>query len=189
VTILIRDFNLLISTPRMHENDGCSEIWYLLNEIGDHEPSVEKSDITGLIVAKTILDPFRVIKEFRRLLKERPEEFMYALRVVPIEAVVPTRLEEVRKAGLELSMRIKESETFRVTVEKRHTSLSSTEIVEAIADGINQRVDLHKPDKIVLVEVLGSLTGVSVIEPEDVLSVAKEKMRLDLCDQESSVLD
>jgi tRNA acetyltransferase TAN1 len=172
---MIRDFNLLISTPRMHENDGCSEIWFLLSEIGDREPSVEKSGINGLIVAKTTLDPFRVIKEFRRLLRERPEEFRYALRIVPIEAVVPTRLGEVRKASLELSMRIKEDETFRVTVEKRHTSLSSTEIVEAIADGINRKVDLLRPDRIVLVEVLGGLTGVSVIEPENILSVVKEK--------------
>jgi tRNA acetyltransferase TAN1 len=175
IIMVLRDFNLLISTPRMRENDACSEMWFLLGEIGDREPVVEKSGINGLIVAKTALDPFRVIKDFRRLLRERPEEFRYALRVVPIEVVVPTRLEEVKKAGLELSMRIKEDETFRVTVEKRHTSLSSTEIVEAIADGINQKVDLHKPDKIVLVEVLGGLTGVSVIGPEDILSVVKEK--------------
>ena len=171
----IRDFNLLVSTPRMCENEACSEIWFLLGEIGDLEPVVERSDVIGLVIAKTTLDPFKVIQEFRRLLKEKPEEFRYTLRVVPIEVVVATRLEVIRKASLELSKRIREDETFRVTVEKRHTNLSSKEIVEAVAEGINQKVNLHKPDRIVLIEILGGLTGVSIIKPEDILSVTKEK--------------
>jgi len=173
--MVISDFNLLVSTPRMRENDACSEIWFLLSEIGDREPVVERSDIIGLIAAKTSLDPFKVIQEFRRLLKEQPEEFRYTLRVVPIEAVVPTWLELIKKVSLELSLCIREDETFRVTVEKRHTTLSSTEIIEAVAEGINRKVNLLKPDRIVLIEVLGGLTGVSVIKPEDVLSVVKEK--------------
>jgi tRNA acetyltransferase TAN1 len=172
--MVIRDFNLLISTSRMRENDACSEIWFLLGEIGDREPIVEKSDVTGLIVAKTTLDPFKVIQEFRRLLKERPEEFRYTLRVVPIETIVATNLDNIRKAGLGFSMRIKENESFRVTVAKRHTNLSSKDIITAVAEGINRKVNLDKPDKIVLIEVLGGLTGISVVEPEDILSVVKE---------------
>ena len=172
---MFSDFNILVSTPRMRENDACSEIWFLLGEIGDREPIVERSDITGLLVAKTTLDPFNVIQEFRRLLREHPEEFRYTFRVVPVEAVVPTKLEQIRKVSLDLSARIGEDETFRVTVEKRHTTLSSKEIVEAVAVGINHKVDLLYPDRIVLIEVLGGLTGVSVIKPEDVLSVVKEK--------------
>jgi len=171
----IRDFNLLVSTPRMHENEACSEIWFLLGEIGDCEPVVERSDVVGLIVAKTTLDPFKVIQEFRRLINEKPEEFRYTLRVVPIEVIVATRLEVIRKASLELSKRIREDETFRVTVEKRHTNLSSKKIVEVVAEEINQKVNLNKPDRIVLIEILGGLTGVSIIKPKDILSVTKEK--------------
>jgi len=173
--MVISDFNLLVSTPRMRENDACSEIWFLLSEIGDREPVVERSGVTGLIVAKTTFDLFKAISEFRRLLRERPEEFRYTFRVVPIEVVVPTRLELIRKVSLELSARIREDETFRVTIEKRHTTLSSTEIIEAVAEGINRKVNLLKPDRIVLIEILGGVTGVSVIKPEDVLSVVKEK--------------
>ncbi|MBS7614421.1 THUMP domain-containing protein [Candidatus Bathyarchaeota archaeon] len=172
---MIRDFNLLVSCPRMRESDACTEIWFLLGKIGDRELVVEKSEVSGLLVAKTKLEPFKAIAELRRLLKERPQEFRYILRVAPIEVVVPTRLEIIKKASLELSARIGESETFRVTVEKRHTSLSSKEVIEAVAEGIDRKVDLHRPDRIVLVEIVGGLTGVSVIKPDDVLSVAKEK--------------
>jgi tRNA acetyltransferase TAN1 len=176
----ISDFNLLISTPRMGENDACSEIWFLLNEIGDHEPVTEKIGITGLVVAKTMLNPLTVVKELRKMLKNQPEEFRYTLRVVPVEVVVSTKLGDIKKASLDLSAHIGEDETFRVTVKKRHTTLSSKEIVKAVAEGIDRKVDLLKPNKILLIEVLGGLTGVSVIKPNDILSVVKEKNQLSL---------
>jgi tRNA acetyltransferase TAN1 len=133
-----------------------------------------------LVVAKTMLNPLTVVKELRKMLKNQPEEFRYMLRVVPVEAVVSTKLEDIKKASLDVSARIGEDETFRVTVEKRHTTLSSKEIVKAVAEGIDRKVDLLKPNKIVLIEVLGGLTGVSVIEPDDILSVVKEKSQLNL---------
>jgi len=170
-----RDFNLIVSTYRRCENDACSEIWFLLGLIGDKESVVERTDVSGLIVTKTSLDPFKVVHELRRLLKEKPEEFQYTLRVIPVETIVRTDLEEIRKACTEISSKIAEDETFRVTVEKRHTKLPTKEIVEAAAENINRRVNLENPDKILLIEVLGGLTGISVVKPEEILSVMKEK--------------
>jgi tRNA acetyltransferase TAN1 len=174
VTVL-EDFNLLISTSRGCENDACSEFWYLLREIGDKHPVVEKSDISGLIVAKTFMDPFKVIEDLRKMLKERSCEFRYTLKVILIEVVVRSRIEEMKDACLKLSVKILENETFRITVEKRHSSLSTKEIIETVAEEINRKVDLENPDWIVIVEVLGGLTGVSVIRPKNLLSVVKEK--------------
>ena len=171
----IKDFNLLFSTPRRHEDDACSEMWFLLGEIGDKDSTVEKTHVSGLVVAKTTLDPFKAIEDLRSLLKKRPEEFRHTLRVIPIEAIVKTELEEIQEACLRLSVKIGKGESFRVTVEKRYTNLSATEIIEAVAEGIDRKVDLQSPDKIVLIEVLGGLTGVSVITPKDMLSVNKEK--------------
>ncbi len=178
--MVMSDFNLLVSTPRTMENDACSEVWFLLNEVGDHEPVVERTAVTGLVAAKTKLDPKKAIEQLRSMLRSRPEEFRFTLRFVPVEAVVPTNLEDIKIASIELSPRIGEGETFRVTVEKRHTTLTSMEIVEAVAENIQRKVDLHEPDKIVLVEVVGGLTGVSIIEPDGVLSVVKEKSGLNL---------
>jgi len=172
---VLTDFNLLASTSRGYENDACSEFWFLLGEIGDEQSVVEKSSVSGLIMAKTALDPFRVIKDLRKMMNERPYEFRYTLKVVPIEVVVHTKLEEIKKASLELAAGISENETFRITVEKRHTKLPTREIIETVASGIDRKVSLENPDKIVLVEVLGGLTGVSVVKPDDILSIAKEK--------------
>jgi len=60
-------------------------------------------------------------------------------------------------------------------VRKRHTTLSTKEIVETVARNIDRKVDLENPDKMVLIEILGELTGVSVIAPSDVLSVERAK--------------
>lgn len=173
--MVMEDFNLLISTSKGNENNACSEIWFLLGELGDREALVDRTEVAGLVVAKTKLDPFKVIEGLRGILKERPWEFRYVLKVIPIEVVVRTRLEEIKRAAEGLHHKIKENETFRVTVEKRHSEISTKDIIEATVEKLNRRVNLNNPDKILLVEVLGRLTGISVIRPSDILSVVKEK--------------
>ncbi|MCD6592612.1 THUMP domain-containing protein, partial [Candidatus Bathyarchaeota archaeon] len=97
---------------------------------------------------------------------------------VPIELTVPTRMERIEEAVRMLSEKIGTNETFRVTVEKRHSQISTREIIEAAAKHVNRKVNLEKPDKIVLIEVVGGVTGVSIIKPDDILSVVKEKAKL-----------
>jgi len=173
--MVMEDFNLLISTSRGNENNACSEIWFLLGELGDRESLVDKTEVSGLIVAKTNLDPFKAVEGLRNLLKERPREFRYVLKVLPIEIVVRTRIEEIKRAAAKLHHKILENETFRVTVEKRHSNISTRDLIEAAVENLDRKVDLSNPDKIILIEVLGRLTGISVIKPNDILSVTKEK--------------
>ena len=172
---MLRDFNLLVTTTRGNEDNACSEIWYLLKEIGDEKAEVDKTGVSGLIAAKTSIDPFKVIAKFREILRERPYEFRYSLRIIPIERVVKTRLEEIAKVAEELAPRIGENETFRITVEKRFTEISTKDVIEAAASKIERKVNLEKPDKILLIEIVGGLTGISLIKPEDIISVSKEK--------------
>ncbi len=174
---MISDFNLLATTSRGNERPMCNELLYLLKEaLGDSQAETSKTKIRGLIVGKTALDPIVAIEKFRVILNERPYEFRYALRIVPIERVVPTDLAEIKKVSQELATRIGENETFRVTVEKRFTSLHSKDIIEAVATDIKRKADLENPHHILIIEVLGALTGISLLKPTEILAVAKEKM-------------
>jgi len=174
---MINGFNLLATTSRGNERPMIKEILYLLKEeLCDVEAQAAKTKIRGLIVAKTTLDPSTVIEKFRVILKERPYEFRYALRILPIEKVVPTDLIEIKQATAELALRISENESFRVTVEKRFTTLHTMDLIEAVAEGIARKANLKNPDKILLVEVLGALTGLSLLKPNNILAVIKEKM-------------
>ncbi len=172
---MLHDFDLIVSTSRGNENKACTEIWFLLGEMGDRESIVRKTGVSGLIVAKTAFDPFKVIENLREMLRRRPEEFRYTLKIVPIEIVVRSKLDGISRASAELVSKIEENENFRVSIEKRHSQISSHEIIENVARNISRRVDLDNPDKIVLVEVLKGYAGISVIKPTDILSIVKEK--------------
>jgi len=174
---VLKDFNLLATTSRGSERQMCAEMLYLFKEeLGDISATAGKTGVRGLIAAKTTLDPCEVIEKFRAVLQERPYEFRYALRIIPIEKVVRTNLDEIERVATELAARIGKNETFRVTVEKRFTSVHSRDFIEAAAAGIQRKADLENPDKILLIEVIGGLTGMSLIKPSDVLAVVKEKM-------------
>ena len=173
---MLSDPNLLATTSRGNESNACSELCRLLEQIGDSASIIDKTGVVGLIAVKTAFNPFEVIEKFRKILHERPYEFRYTLRIIPIEKVVRTDLGEIQSVATELGSKIKENESFRVTVEKRFTENSARDIVEAAAANIERKVDLNNPDKILLVEVVGGLTGISVIRPDNILSVVKEKL-------------
>jgi tRNA acetyltransferase TAN1 len=174
---MISDFNIIATTARGNERPMINEILYLLKEeLGDTQAQASKTKIRGLIVAKTTNNPYEVMEKFRTILIERSYEFRYALRIVPIERVVPTDLAEIKKTTEELARRIGEKQTFRVTVEKRFTELHSKDLIDAAVGDIKLRVDLKNPDLILQIEVLGALTGISLLKPTDILAVVKEKM-------------
>jgi tRNA acetyltransferase TAN1 len=152
-------------------------MWYLLGEVGDRGSTIETTSVIGLVVAKTKLDPVKGIRDLRVLLKERPWEFKYTLKMVPIQKIVDASLDTIQGAAVTLAEGISKEEKFRVTVEKRHTGLSSKTIIDTIAKRIDRKVSLETPNKIVLVEVIGELAGLALITPEDVLSVEREKRK------------
>ena len=173
---MLENFNLLGTSYRRFERKACAELGYLLGQAGDPEARVSRTDISGVIVAKTLLDPFDVIKKLREILIERPYEFRYLLRVIPIERVVKTDMTEIVSVTRELASRIEENETFRVTVEKRFTEVSGNAIIKAVASDIKRKVNLSNPDKIVLIEIVGGFVGISVVKKSDIISVLKEKV-------------
>jgi tRNA acetyltransferase TAN1 len=174
---MINDFNLLATTSRGNERPMCNELLYLLkDQLGDAQAETIKTKIRGLIVGRTSLDPLDAIEKLRVILKERSYEFRYALRIVPIQRVVQTDLDEIKRITQELATQIAENESFRVTVEKRFTTLHSKDIIDAATSDIARKANLENPDKILQIEVLGSLTGISLLKPSDILAVVKEKM-------------
>ena len=172
---MLDDFNLLVSSARGNERDANSELWYLVGELGDRSVRTDYTPVSGLTVAKTELDPVHVVSKLRTILKERPWEFRYILKVKPVKKVVLCNVQEICSAVSEQASEIKEGNTFRVSLEKRQSSVSSKDIIDAVATKIPRKVDLRKPQKIVLVEIIGTLAGVSIIDPNGVLGIEKEK--------------
>ena len=171
-----RKFNILATTSRGYEGLARSELRFLFERIGDAAPTIERTGVSGLVSVRTDMDAVDAISRLRTLLHQTPYEFRFTLRIIPIEKVVCTGLGEIQQAVVELASKIGDNETFRVTVEKRFTAMHSKDIIEKVAANIKRRVNLTKPDKVVLIEILGGVTGVSVIEPQEILSIMKEKL-------------
>jgi tRNA acetyltransferase TAN1 len=176
--LLINLFNVLASTFRFREPHAKEELGELLNILGDSRAEMCPTAISGLLIGRTRLDPLSISRMLGDLLKKEPWRFRYLLRVLPIEKVVKADLGIMRESIKELSSRIQELQTFRITVEKRHSQISSVDIIHGMASEISRKVDLSNPDWIVLVEVIQNVAGLSVIRPYHIFSVVVEMRKL-----------
>jgi len=170
---VVKRFNLIVTTARGQENLAVIELEDLLKSFGDESPEVSITSVAGLLTAKTSLDPFQIIERVRRIMEEEPWRIGSLMRIIPVEEVVNSNIDEIAKAVEKLASKIPEDQSFRITIEKRHTSLSSSEIIETAAKNVNRRVDLKNPDWIILIEIIGAYTGISVLKPSQILSLAR----------------
>ena len=169
-------FNLIVSTSRFREEEAQDEILNLLDMFGDPDAESELTEIKGLLLAQTALGPFEVIEKLKELVVSEPWEVRYILRVLPVELVVPTDLDAIKQTTKELASKMGE-DSFRITVEKRHSTLESIDVIKAIASEIESKVDLENPGWIVLVEIIGGQTGLSVLRPDQMFSSVVEKRK------------
>jgi tRNA(Ser,Leu) C12 N-acetylase TAN1 len=66
---------------------------------------------------------------------------------------------------------IGEQETWAMQVEKRGwPQYHTAEIIEHLAEGIDRKVNLKAPDKLVRVDILGSKAAVSLLRPGEIFS-------------------
>jgi tRNA acetyltransferase TAN1 len=97
------------------------------------------------------------------------------MRIIPVDRVVDTKLEDIVKAVKDLASAIGPGETFRITIEARDSPYQEKKLIDAIADVVDRKVSLDSPDKVVLLEIFGEYAGVSVISPQDIVSITKLK--------------
>ena len=167
--------NLIITCARHLEEDTEEELRDILDELGDSEIEVSISDMSGILTAQTKLDPIEVVKKMKEMLLDQPWSIRYCLRIIPIQKVIETKIELIERAISNISNQILDGETYRILIEKRNSDISSKEIITKIAHEIKNKVSLDFPDKIILIEILGGMTGISILKEVDILSIEKTK--------------
>jgi tRNA acetyltransferase TAN1 len=171
------NFNLLVTTYRHREYEAVDELTLLLQRFGDESPILKIQEVSGIILAFTNLDPFELTTKYKELLAEEPWQFRYILRAIPIERSFYTDLKNIVIEVENLVMKkLNRNDSFRITVEKRHTVLRSKEIISSIANKISRyKVSLENPNWIILIEIIGNKTGISVLKEIDIFSSVMEK--------------
>ncbi|HSG83967.1 MAG: THUMP domain-containing protein [Nitrosopumilus sp.] len=167
--------NLIVTCPRHLEPETEEELRDILQEFGDSDIKVTITNMSGILTVDTELDPIEVVKKIKEMLLDEPWSVRYCKRIIPIQKVIESKIEEIEKNVEELSNQILEDETYRISIEKRNSDLSSKEIITKIANKIKNKVSLEFPDKILLVEILGNKTGISILKKADILSTEKTK--------------
>ena len=167
------DFNLICTTSRNLEQEAIIEINSILTKLGD-SAKIQKAEPSGIIIVKTNKEPELVIQELKDILKDDPWKIRYLKRVIPIEFTSSNTNQLLTKIE-SIKTKIKENETFRITIKKRFSTISTKELIEDIAKLIDRQVNLDKPKWVVQVEIINGIIGVSIIRPENILNVMKEK--------------
>ena len=170
--------NLIVTCARHLEGETEDEIIDILDELGDSDVKISVSSMSGIITVQTKLDPIEVVRKMREILLDEPWSIRYCLRVIPVQKVVKTNIDEIEKIICEMSNQIEEKETYRILIEKRNSDISSKEIITKIANGIKNKVSLDSPDKVILIEILGIITGISIVKKSDILSLEKTKRNM-----------
>ena len=167
--------NLIITCARNLESETKNEIKKILDELGDQEPEILNVGMRGILMVDTIIEPSKIIDWVRNKIVEEPWLIRYCLRIIPIQSITETNIDKIKQNVIKLKDSIQKNDSYRITVEKRNTSISTNEIITEVAKIFPNKVSLNKPDLIVLIEILGDKTGISILKDSELFSLDKSK--------------
>ena len=167
--------NLIITCQRNLEEPTILEIQNILERFGDSDTIIEKTVFSGIIEVKTKLDIMKILDNFKEIIEDEPWLIKYCSRVIPIQEECETKLDEIKSKVIGLSDIIKKNDTYRITVEKRQSSLHTKDIISNIANSLSNKVSLENSDWEIIIQILRNKTGISIIPPNSILSVDREK--------------
>jgi len=171
--------NLIITCARSLESETKNEINKILDELGDQEPEILNDGMRGILMVNTIIEPSKIIDYVKNKMIEEPWLIRYCLRIIPIQIITETEMDKIKQNVIKLKDTIQKNDSYRITIEKRNTDISSTEIITEIANIFPNKVSLNQPDWIVLIEILGNDTGISILKDDELFSLDKAKRMSD----------
>lgn len=169
-----RAMNLILTSAKGLEARASAEFKEIALLSGARKLTLERSAYDGVVEVE-VENSKGLLTFLSDFVKSEPFKVRYILRLIPVDRVVDTKLEEISGAVRELSSNIGPGETFRVTIEARDSPYADEKLIDAVADIVDRKVSLSSPDKIVFLQVFGEYTGVSVLAPQDILSIPKLK--------------
>ena len=167
--------NLIITCSRHLEEEASDEISGILQELGDDSSKIEITNFSGIISVDTSTDPIIVIQKIRKMILDEPWRFRYCHRFIPIQESTTSTIDNIVSSVKNQIKLFNDTETYRITIEKRGSELSSKELIDAIAKNVPNKVSLESFDWNIIVEVIGRMTGISILKEDDIISTLKLK--------------
>ena len=171
-------WNCVVTCPRHMEEDAMAEAADLLKTMGGIEPHAEQTGISGVVLVHAGPDPVAFSRWVRQAVADEPWSVRYIRRIIPVHVVGRSDMQSILEMAEGLSPRIGPEDTYRVSLEKRNTTASGRDMINAIASAIPNRVSLENPDAVVQVEIMGAVAGVAVLRPGDIFSLDRVKRNI-----------
>jgi tRNA acetyltransferase TAN1 len=166
--------NLIVTSAKGLEARASAEFKEVALLSGARKLTIERSPYDGVLEVEAE-NPKALISFISDFVRSEPFKVRFIMRLIPVDRVVDTKIQDIVKAVRDLSPSIGQGETFRITIEARDSPYSDKELIDAIADAIDRKVSLDSPDKVVLLEVFGEYSGISVLTPREIVSIPKLK--------------
>lgn len=166
--------NLILTSAKGLEARASAEFKEIALLSGVRKVTLERSAYDGVVEVE-VEDPKALLSFLSEFVRSEPFKVRYIMRLIPVDRVVDTKMEEISKAVKELSSQIGSEESFRITIEARDSPYTDKQLIDELADVIDRKVNLNSPDKIVFLQIFGEYTGVSVVAPSDIISISKLK--------------
>ncbi len=167
--------NLIVTCARHMEEEAADELVGILDTMGDGASDITITSMSGILTARTALDPVSVSRGMRRMLADEPWAIRYCMRVIPVQETVRADVDAIADAAARMAHAIPRDATYRITVEKRNTDISGSSIIASVARNVENKVSLEHADMIVLVEILEGVAGISVLHGSDIFSAEKAR--------------
>ncbi len=166
--------NLIVTSAKGLEARASAEFKEVALLSGIRKVTIERSAYDGILEVE-VEDPKALMSFISEFVRSEPFKIRFVMRVIPVDRVVDTKIEDIVAAVKELALAIGPAESFRITIEARDSPYADRQLIDAVAEAVERKVNLDSPDKVVLIQIFGEYAGVSVLAPNDILSVAKLK--------------
>lgn len=166
-------FNLIVTTQRGNERACIREFSMLVEGAEGPKIILNRTRFPGLLIGTMAGDPVEGLRKIRPRVEEDPWDFRFIQRAVPLQRSTQADIASIGEATADLTPSIPPGASFRIVVNKRGSGLKTVDIIERVASQIRRKVDLEAPDWIVQIEIVDDVAGISVLKPEDILSITK----------------
>jgi tRNA acetyltransferase TAN1 len=166
--------NLILTSQKGNEAKASAEFKEIALQHGLRKLHIEKSDFDGVLEVD-LEDPRGFVAFLREYVRSEPFRVHFVQRVIPVDMVVDTDLEQIKEGAKQLGSQIASTESFKIDIDDRDSPYSRKELIDAIADVVDRKVSLESPDMVIQIEVLGEYTALAVARPDEIISITRLK--------------
>jgi len=163
--------NLIVTFDPTKLESAKAEIMARLAEVKE-TPSIIK--IEDGVAQVSVKDSKKAVSALKKIAIKNKDLFSSTFNWVPIEQWCSAKMPEMQKVVREIQKSIAEKEKWKLELGLHKTELHQRDLIIKLTEVIDKpNVDLEKPAKIVMVEIIKNQAALSLLKPEELLQAAQ----------------